>query len=117
MTWSWPIRTRTRKRKPLRRIVYFSKNLDGLIIDPALGNVERGHEHTRRLLAGDLPVVLVDKSFRKLAADVVVSNNMEGAYQLTREIIDRGHRRLAFITEPLMQQRAGSMQGFSQCGR
>ena len=89
-----------------------SKNLDGLIIDPALGNVERGYEHTRRILAGDLPVVLVDKSYRKLAADAVVSNNMEGAYHLTREILSRGHRRMAFITEPACSSVLDRCRGF-----
>lgn len=77
-----------------------ARKVDGLILDPVVGEVERGYPHTRRLLGRDLPVVLVDKCYDKLAADSVTSDNMEGAYRLTRRMLEQGHRRIAFIAEP-----------------
>lgn len=89
-----------------------ARNVDGLIIDPVVGQVERGYAHTRRLLAGDLPVVLVDKRYYKLSGDAVTSDNMEGAYRLTRWMLQQGHRRIAFIAEPACSSVLDREKGF-----
>ena len=89
-----------------------SKGVEGLIINPVVGRVQRGHPHTRRLLEGTLPVVLVDKRYSRLSGDSVVSDNMAGAYRLTCEILQRGHRRLGFITEPACSSVLDRQKGF-----
>jgi len=97
-----------------------SKKVEGLIIDPVVGHVERGYPHTRRLLGGDLPVVLVDKRYSKLSGDCVISDNMAGAYRLTCEILARGHRRVAFIAEPacstVLDRQKGFLNAVSEVG-
>jgi LacI family transcriptional regulator len=44
-----------------------------------------------------LPVVFVDREPDRLDADVVVVDNMQGAYDATVHLISHGHRRIAFL--------------------
>ncbi|MFH0964690.1 MAG: substrate-binding domain-containing protein [Planctomycetota bacterium] len=93
------------------------KRVDGFLIDPVIGNLRRGYAHTRGLLRTGLPVVFLDKFYIDLAADCVVSDNVQGAYRLTREMLRRGHRRLAFITEPSCSSVAERRDGFRTAAR
>ena len=44
------------------------------------------------------PFVLIDRYVRELESDFVVSDNEDIAYQLTKSLIARGHRTIAFVT-------------------
>ncbi|MBN1284456.1 MAG: GntR family transcriptional regulator [Anaerolineae bacterium] len=56
------------------------------------------HDDTIETLVVDsIPLVLVDRYFPHLAADVVVVDNVDGGYQATRHLIAIGHRRIGFI--------------------
>lgn len=69
------------------------RRVDGLIVVPAGDDQE--------YLAGDLragtAVVCVDRECRNLAADSVVSTNVEGAAEGVRHLIANGHRRIAYL--------------------
>lgn len=47
------------------------------------------------------PFVLVDRYVRTLDSDYVVTDNEDMIYQLTRRIVDRGHRSIGFATAAL----------------
>ena len=72
---------------------FLRRKVDGVILTRAsesqaylLPEVERG-----------LPMVFVDRPAAGIDADSVVSDNVEGAAMATRHLIDRGHRRIAFL--------------------
>jgi LacI family transcriptional regulator len=46
-------------------------------------------------------MVLLDMSTSVLQADLATSNNEAGAYMATRYLLDRGHRRVLFLSHPL----------------
>ncbi|KQZ08180.1 LacI family transcriptional regulator [Agromyces fucosus] len=46
------------------------------------------------------PVIAIDRPARDLVADSVVLANRAGAYEATRALISRGHRRIAYICNP-----------------
>jgi len=61
-------------------------------------------ELTMELLAkfrrASFPFVLIDRYLRGLETDYVVTDNENVGYELTRTLLERGHRSLGFITTP-----------------
>lgn len=53
-----------------------------------------------RLAAAGVPLVLVDNTSRLRQVDSVLTDNQYGAYQLTRHLLELGHRRIAIIQGP-----------------
>lgn len=62
-------------------------------------------ELTKELLGkfrrASFPFVLIDRYLRDLETDYVVTDNERVGYELTRLLIERGHRSLGFVTTPL----------------
>jgi DNA-binding LacI/PurR family transcriptional regulator len=59
------------------------------------------HERFARVLyeleAADYPFVLVDETLRDIRVPSVLADNYQGGYRVGKELIDRGHRRIAFV--------------------
>ncbi len=51
----------------------------------------------------DPPMVLMDRSVPGLICDQVASDNYAGAYAATEHLIRLGHRRIVFLTRPLLE--------------
>lgn len=49
------------------------------------------------------PMVLMDRTLPGLVCDSVASDNYAGAYAATRYLIELGHRRIVFLTRPLLE--------------
>jgi LacI family transcriptional regulator len=79
------------KKKDLPNICKEYK-VDGLVI---LG--ELPEEYIREMMKYDLPIVLVDFSFRDLELDSIVTNNFEATYLATNYLIEKGHTQIGFI--------------------
>ncbi|WP_345043579.1 LacI family DNA-binding transcriptional regulator [Georgenia daeguensis] len=69
------------------------RRVDGLIITPT--RPDQGYLAVE--LDRGLPVVFVDREPTGLMADAVVSDNVAGAAMATRHLLQRGHRRIAFL--------------------
>ncbi len=69
-----------------------NENVSGVILSPTLQRLSqfRASDYT-------FPVVLVDRCERGTEADAVVLDNVDAAYRLTEHLIERGHRRIAFL--------------------
>ncbi len=67
------------------------RKFDGVVI--ACVNFES--ESVHELVRSEIPVVTIDYTFDNTSS--VLSDNVEGAYELTRYLISKGHRRIAFI--------------------
>lgn len=76
--------------------MFMERRVDGLIIVPV--GVERGN--LQPVIRHELPLVLVDREIDGVEADVVSSNNREGARLLVEHLIKIGHRRIAVISGP-----------------
>lgn len=72
-----------------------SRRVDGLIMVPA--GFDHSYLHFQQRLG--MPVVFVDRPPLLLAADSVVSDCREGAYEAVRHLVSYGHRRVAFLGE------------------
>jgi len=52
-----------------------------------------------RLLKDGVPFVLIDRYFPDLECDYVVSDNFGGTYQVVKHLIERGCKRIVYLTE------------------
>lgn len=67
------------------------RKCDGVLI----ASVDFLSEQVRELVGSEFPTVTIDYSFNNQSS--VVSDNVEGAYKLTEYLIEKGHRKIAFI--------------------
>lgn len=61
------------------------------------GKEEKNREIIEKFLNYNMPIVLVDHECKRIATDLVVSDNFGGGYELTRHLIEMGHRRIAVV--------------------
>jgi LacI family transcriptional regulator len=93
------------------------QRVDGVILVPtgrSLANIER-------LLRSGLPVVLVDRDLPALQVDRVLSDNVQGAHQLARHLLDLGHHRIALLgaephSESIARRLVGVRQALAEAG-
>ena len=69
------------------------KKIDGLLISPTGNNIQL----LERYLNAKIPVVQVDRRIEDLKADVVLTDNVDGAYQLVNHLLQQGYRKIAII--------------------
>jgi LacI family transcriptional regulator len=84
-----------RELRYLRMLV--SKQVDGIVMTPTGKNL---HFLLQTVAARSCPIVLVDRQIEGLPIDCVMFDNENGAYEATRHLIERGHRRIALLNLP-----------------
>ncbi|MFQ5855632.1 MAG: GntR family transcriptional regulator [Anaerolineae bacterium] len=74
----------------------------GTLIWPALDD-----DPSRRLFQlanqGVVPLVMIDRTLKGLVCDYVTSDNYAGAYAATKHLVELGHRRIVFLSRPILQ--------------
>ncbi|MCD4824929.1 MAG: GntR family transcriptional regulator [Phycisphaerae bacterium] len=86
-----------------RRIDKENYNLDSLIQRNSVGAIifpnwgTSNVDHIFELKRRKHPFVLIDRFFRDVETDYVVTNNLQGAYQAVSHLIELGHQRIGFI--------------------
>lgn len=73
-------------------------NVKGLVILVADPDYEVGYEHIADLHRQNYPFILIDRFFRGLETDYVVTDNEAGAYKAVSHLIESGHTRIGHIT-------------------
>lgn len=75
--------------------------VDGIILDCAASNKEKVKESFDRLYEENIPTVLVDRNVGEKRFNTVMFNNIEGAYQAVKYLIDLGHTKIGCVTGAL----------------
>lgn len=73
--------------------VLTQKKVDGLVIAPST----KGAENIQQLQRRKISFVFVDRKLEGVEADAVLSENVQGAYQAVRHLLELGHRRIAIV--------------------
>jgi LacI family transcriptional regulator len=97
-----------------RRIVSAlrSYRVDGILLASAPGT---DANHIRRTIASGVSVVCLDRPVTGVNADAVLLDNVRGARECVRHLIQSGHRRIAIITGPLKAKNAlERLQGYGE---
>src|SRR5205807_1361311 len=81
-----------------RRLVhdFASRRLDGLVVVPASND----HSHLGADQLRGMPVVLAARPPVRIEADSVLLDDFGGTWEVTRQLIDAGHCRIAFLGLP-----------------
>lgn len=90
--------------------------VDGLIF---MGEIDPDYLHT--IAATELPYMLLDFYREELEADSVTSDNVAGAYRLTKHILETGRRNVGFVgsihaTSSIMDRYLGYTKALLQSG-
>jgi GntR family transcriptional regulator, arabinose operon transcriptional repressor len=72
------------------------EHIDGLLIWPV--DQDPNLEIFKELLYTGPPLVMIDRFFEDIPCDYVVTDNTWAAYEITRRLIEHGHRRIAHFT-------------------
>ncbi|WNI14503.1 LacI family DNA-binding transcriptional regulator [Actinacidiphila sp. ITFR-21] len=72
---------------------FTARQVDGLIIVPTVG----GHGFLEQPMAAGTRVVCVDRPAEGLDVDTVTVDNRAGAQRAVTHLLDRGHRRIAYL--------------------
>ncbi|WP_319560686.1 GntR family transcriptional regulator [Marispirochaeta sp.] len=70
--------------------------IDGMIVYPVEGKYY--DEVILRMKISRFPFVLVDKHLEKIDTSFVISDNFTGSFQGTKELLNHGHRNIAFFS-------------------
>jgi GntR family transcriptional regulator, arabinose operon transcriptional repressor len=96
-------------------------HIDGVVIYPVEGRYY--DEEILRMKLSRFPFVLVDKHFNKIKTSYVISANAEGSYLGTKELIKRGHRKIAFVstyssasTSAIQERIEGFLRAMNEAG-
>ena len=69
-----------------------------------------------RRASRDVPVALIDREIGGVECDAVTCDNYNGAYEMTRHLLELGHRRIAFISgPPNLSTSRKRLAGFRDC--
>lgn len=98
-----------RKMSFLQHCLY--RNCDGVVIASVNFDSPAVHE----LISSKVPVITIDYAFDNISS--VLSDNVEGAYELTSYLLDKGHRRIAFIHGEQTSVTSKRLVGFNKALR
>lgn len=92
-----------------------SRKVDGII----LGTAGENKAFLKEIIEHyEIPIVLIDNKVKGLKADVVLHDNIKGAYLLNKHLIMHGHKSIACITGPLNQTAGkGRLNGYKKALR
>ena len=92
-----------------------SYRADGILLASAPGS---DVSHIRRTIQSGVSVVFLDRPVSGVEADAVLLDNVRGARECVRHLLQFGHRRIAIITGPLSLQNARErLQGYEEALR
>lgn len=92
-----------------------SYRADGILLASAPGS---DTSHIRRTISSGVSVVFLDRPVAGVDADAVLLDNVRGARECVRHLLQLGHRRIAIITGPLKLQNARErLQGYEEALR
>ncbi len=76
--------------------VLLQKRVDGVIIAPVTSHGANLHSLSRL----GVPYVVIDRRVEGMDTDLVTGDSVGGAYELTKHLIELGHRRIGIIAGP-----------------
>jgi DNA-binding LacI/PurR family transcriptional regulator len=89
------------------------RSVDGLLI--SLSTETKDFSHFQKLHEQGLPMVFFDRVTDAIPAHQVVTDNIGGAYQATRHLIERGYKRIATITSsPILSITHERLEGYKK---
>lgn len=100
---------------------FSERQVSGVIL--FMGDSADNWENIRRFKDRGIPLVLIDRRIPMLDDDIdtVASDNIKGAFEAVRHLVERGHRRIGMISVPerlstVIDREHGYRLGLEACG-
>ncbi|TLS49529.1 LacI family transcriptional regulator [Paenibacillus antri] len=82
----------------------YIRKYQNLMVDGFMAFHCRTAEPYKQLKKNGVPFVLYTKYFEDLECDYVVCNDFAGGYEMTRRLLELGHRNIAFVYDEYLKQ-------------
>jgi len=89
-------------------------DVSGIVFVPTASPDEKNLDLIEKFRRKNVPVVLADRLIPGLEIDSVTTDNFDGAYALTRYLIDKGHRQIAIILSTLFSTERERLAGYEK---
>ena len=86
--------------------------VSGVIYVPVAASDKDNLQIIKKLRRKNIPVVLADRGIQDSEIDIVTTNNFEGSRQITQYLINKGHERIAFLSNKLYSTERLRYDGF-----
>jgi len=89
-------------------------NVSGVIFVPTAAPDEKNRMILEKFTRKNIPVVLADRVIPESNADYATTDNFHGAYELTKHLVHKGHKRIAVILSTLFSTERQRLDGYKQ---
>lgn len=89
-----------------------ANSVSGVIFVPTASSETNNRLIIEKFREKNIPVVLADRTIPNLDLDFVTTDNFEGSYKITKYLIDKGHRRVAFVYSNLFSTERLRFDGY-----
>lgn len=101
-----------KKERDMLQVLY-KQRVDAIVLAPSGANLD----YIEEIKNAGVPVIFVDRNYDNdpVRFDYVIEDNVKGAYQLTKYLIQQGHRDIGIVTGPLsISTAAERFKGFQK---
>lgn len=88
--------------------------ITGIIFMPTAAAPEKNNLIIEKFKRKNLPVVLVDREIPGIDIDFVTTDNVNGAYELTRYLVRKGHKKIAITLSTLFSSERDRLEGYKK---
>lgn len=94
----------------IERLIKLS--VSGVIYIPVAATDRKNIQIISKLKKANIPIVLADRGIKNSDLDLVTTNNFKGSRQITQYLIDKGHKKIAFLSNKLYNTERLRYDGF-----
>ncbi len=89
-------------------------SVSGVIFVPTASTDDKNRFIIEKFTRRDIPVVLADRTIPNIDIDHVTTDNFEGAYNITKYLIQKGHKKIGIIISSLFSTERLRLEGYKQ---
>jgi LacI family transcriptional regulator len=89
-------------------------SVNGVIFVPTASSDENNRKIINKFTTQNIPVVLADRTIPDIKNDYVTTDNLNGAYKLTKFLIEQNHTKIAFLYSRLFSTERLRFDGYKK---
>ena len=87
-------------------------SVSGVIFVPTAASDQENQRIIEKFAFRNIPVVLADRTLPNLDIDYVTTDNFDGAYEITKYLIEKGHEKIAIVYSNLFSTERLRFEGY-----
>jgi DNA-binding LacI/PurR family transcriptional regulator len=90
------------------------QGITGVLYVPTAASDTKNRSLVQKFLKNNIPVVIADRVIAGLEIDEVITDNFDGAYKITKHLIDNGHTKIAIVISTLLNSARERLSGYKK---